>query len=58
MTELKKIDKQIEERLNKYSEEIQQQVEVALKYESYIEREQKLAEKIESLEILHDQTRF
>ncbi len=50
MTELKKIDKQIEERLKKYSEEIQQQVEVALKYESYIEREQKLAEKIESLE--------
>jgi tRNA uridine 5-carboxymethylaminomethyl modification enzyme len=50
MSELKKIDKQIEERLSKYSEEIQQQVEVALKYESYIEREQKLAEKIESLE--------
>lgn len=50
MNELKKIDKQIDERLRKYPEEIQQQVEVALKYESYIEREQKLAEKIESLE--------
>jgi tRNA uridine 5-carboxymethylaminomethyl modification enzyme len=50
MAELKKLDKQIEERLSKYSEEIQQQVEIALKYESYIEREQKLAEKIESLE--------
>lgn len=50
MNELKKIDKQIEERLKKYPEEIQQQVEVAIKYESYIEREQKLAEKIESLE--------
>lgn len=50
MAELKKLDKQIEERLSKFSEEIQQQVEIALKYESYIEREQKLAEKIESLE--------
>ncbi len=50
MTELKLIDKQIEERLKKYPEEIQQQVEIAIKYESYIEREQKLAEKIESLE--------
>jgi tRNA uridine 5-carboxymethylaminomethyl modification enzyme len=50
MSELKKIDKQIEERLSKYPEEILQQVEVAIKYETYIEREQKMAEKIESLE--------
>ncbi len=50
IAQLKKIDQQIEARLNKYPEEIQQQVEVAIKYESYIEREQKLAEKIESLE--------
>jgi len=50
MAELKKIDNRIGERLTKYSNEILEQVEVALKYESYIEREQKLAEKIESLE--------
>lgn len=50
MAELKKIDRQFEERLNKYPEDILQQVEVALKYETYIEREQRLAEKIESLE--------
>ncbi len=50
MTELKKIDPTIENRLNKYRDEILQQVEIALKYESYIEREQKLAEKIEGLE--------
>jgi len=50
MSELKKIDRQIEESLKKYPEEILQQVEVAVKYETYIEREQKLAEKIESLE--------
>jgi tRNA uridine 5-carboxymethylaminomethyl modification enzyme len=50
MTELKKIDPTIENRLNKYRDEILQQVEIVLKYESYIEREQKLAEKIEDLE--------
>ncbi len=50
MAELKMLDKNIEDRINKYSEEIQQQVEVAIKYETYIDREQKLAEKIESLE--------
>ncbi|MEY4929649.1 MAG: tRNA uridine-5-carboxymethylaminomethyl(34) synthesis enzyme MnmG [Bacteroidota bacterium] len=50
MNELKKIDSRIADQLTKYSAEILEQVEVALKYESYIEREQKLAEKIESLE--------
>jgi tRNA uridine 5-carboxymethylaminomethyl modification enzyme len=50
IVELKMLDKKLEELLNKYTEEIQQQVEVAIKYETYIDREQKLAEKIESLE--------
>jgi tRNA uridine 5-carboxymethylaminomethyl modification enzyme len=50
MTELKNLHIDISNKLNKYAEEIQQQVEVAIKYESYIDREQKLAEKIESLE--------
>jgi len=50
MSELKKIDSKIEEKLNKYSDEILQQVEVEIKYETYIDREHKLAEKIESLE--------
>ncbi|HNT50038.1 MAG TPA: tRNA uridine-5-carboxymethylaminomethyl(34) synthesis enzyme MnmG [Cyclobacteriaceae bacterium] len=40
----------ISKSLMRYSEEVQQQVEINLKYESYIEREQKLAQKIESLE--------
>jgi tRNA uridine 5-carboxymethylaminomethyl modification enzyme len=35
--------------LNTYPLEIQEQVAIRLKYESYIEREQKMAEKIESL---------
>jgi tRNA uridine 5-carboxymethylaminomethyl modification enzyme len=48
--ELKKLDSQIEERLSKYTTEVQQQVEIDIKYESYIDREQKMADKIESLE--------
>jgi tRNA uridine 5-carboxymethylaminomethyl modification enzyme len=50
MNELKKIDSAIRAKLNTYSEEVLQQVEINLKYESYIDREQKLAEKIEGLE--------
>ena len=36
--------------LDQYSEEILEQVEITIKYESYVDREQKLVEKIESLE--------
>ncbi len=50
INELKKIDPVVREKLNEYTDEVQQQVEINLKYESYIEREQKLAEKIEGLE--------
>ncbi len=50
MNELKKIDPAISAKLNVYPEEVLEQVEINLKYESYIEREQKLAEKIEGLE--------
>ncbi len=48
--ELAKLDSQIKKSLDKYHPDVQQQVEINLKYASYIEREQKLAEKIESLE--------
>lgn len=50
MAELKRLDPLLSERLSKYSDEVLQQVEINTKYESYIEREQKLAEKILSLE--------
>jgi tRNA uridine 5-carboxymethylaminomethyl modification enzyme len=50
IADLKNIDSRIAESLNKYSKEVLQQVEINLKYETYIDREQKLAEKIESLE--------
>ncbi|MFN9863564.1 MAG: tRNA uridine-5-carboxymethylaminomethyl(34) synthesis enzyme MnmG, partial [Bacteroidota bacterium] len=50
MAELKRIDVEVNRTLSKYSEDVLQQVEILTKYESYIEREQKLAEKILSLD--------
>lgn len=50
MAELKKIDPILKQKLDSYSQEVLEQVEISLKYESYIDREKKLAEKIESLE--------
>jgi tRNA uridine 5-carboxymethylaminomethyl modification enzyme len=50
MNELRTIDSNFEKLVSKYSSEILEQAEIHIKYESYIEREQKLAEKIESLE--------
>lgn len=50
MAELKTIDQAINSVLLNYDKEILQQVEIATKYQSYIDREQKLAEKIEGLE--------
>ncbi|MBI1770044.1 MAG: tRNA uridine-5-carboxymethylaminomethyl(34) synthesis enzyme MnmG [Bacteroidetes bacterium] len=48
--ELKNLNTDIGRTLNKYSEEVLEQAEIIVKYEPYIDREQKLAEKIESLE--------
>ncbi len=50
MTELKTLDPAIRSILSNFDDEILQQVEIATKYQSYIDREQKLAEKIEGLE--------
>lgn len=50
MKELKTLDPEIKTLLNKYSIEVQEQVEILIKYESYIDREQKLAEKIGNLD--------
>ena len=50
ITELKNISPSAAEVLNTYTQEEQEQAEIHIKYESYIEREQKLAEKIGSLE--------
>jgi tRNA uridine 5-carboxymethylaminomethyl modification enzyme len=48
--DLKKMSGSISDTLNNYSEEILEQAEINIKYDSYIDREQKLAEKIGSLE--------
>jgi tRNA uridine 5-carboxymethylaminomethyl modification enzyme len=51
VAELRKInDQSINTILNRYSIEVLEQAEINIKYESYIDREQKLAEKIENLE--------
>ena len=48
--ELKTLTPELARLLHKYSTEVQQQAEIAIKYETYIDREQKLAEKIGSLD--------
>jgi tRNA uridine 5-carboxymethylaminomethyl modification enzyme len=50
MKELKAIDPSLNTLLLKYANEVQEQAEIHIKYETYIDREQKLAEKIGSLE--------
>jgi tRNA uridine 5-carboxymethylaminomethyl modification enzyme len=50
VTQLKNLNNNISKTLSRYSNEVLEQVEIIVKYEPYIEREQKLAEKIESLE--------
>lgn len=50
INDLKKMGSTIAETLSRYPEEILEQAEINVKYDSYIDREQKLAEKIGSLE--------
>lgn len=50
MTELQNLTPIIADLLNKYPKEVSEQVEIEIKYDSYIDREQKLAEKIGSLD--------
>lgn len=50
MNEIQRLDPKVQDLLARYDHEIIEQTEVNIKYESYIEREQKLAEKIGGLE--------
>jgi tRNA uridine 5-carboxymethylaminomethyl modification enzyme len=50
MDQLKLLSSEMNALLEKYSPEVQEQVEINTKYESYIEREQVLAEKLGDLE--------
>jgi len=56
--DLKKLGSEITRLIDKYDEEVQQQTEINVKYESYIDREQKLAEKIGTLEDFKIKTDF
>ena len=56
--QLLKLDTNLAEALGKFDHEILEQAEISVKYESYIEREQKLAEKIGSLEDFKIKTDF
>ena len=46
MHSLKKINHEIEKSLSQYQNETLEQAEIQIKYETYIEKEQKLAEKL------------
>ena len=48
--ELKKIDANLNQLISKFDEEIQEQVLIDVKYETYIDRERKMADKIGALE--------
>jgi tRNA uridine 5-carboxymethylaminomethyl modification enzyme len=50
MSELKSLDQSLKSLIGKYSNEVTEQAEIHIKYEAYIDREQKLAQKIGSLE--------
>jgi tRNA uridine 5-carboxymethylaminomethyl modification enzyme len=58
MQELKNLSSEIKQLVDAYDKEVQEQTEVFIKYESYIDREQKLAEKIGSLENFKIKTDF
>jgi len=48
--ELRQLDSRVSQQLDRYSAEVLDQAEISIKYESYIDREEKLATKIEGLE--------
>jgi tRNA uridine 5-carboxymethylaminomethyl modification enzyme len=50
MKELKKVHSAIHDSVSAFPEEVQEQAEIQVKYITYIDREQKLAQKIEGLE--------
>jgi tRNA uridine 5-carboxymethylaminomethyl modification enzyme len=54
--EIQKLHPSIYRLIAKYSKEVAEQAEILVKYEPYIDREQKMAEKIESLNdyLIHD----
>ena len=58
ITEVQKLHPNISRIVNSYSREVVEQAEILIKYESYIEREQRMAEKVESLNDYQIQSNF
>lgn len=56
--DLGKMDPAVASLFNKYSAEVLEQSEILIKYDNYIEKEQKLAEKMSSLETYHISPEF
>jgi len=50
VNELSRLHENLTNTISQYSKEVIEQAEIVLKYEPYIDREQKMAEKIESLD--------
>jgi tRNA uridine 5-carboxymethylaminomethyl modification enzyme len=50
MDEIKNLNPELRNLIDHYTHEVQQQVEIGIKYDSYIEREQQLVEKLGNLE--------
>ncbi|MFA0961815.1 tRNA uridine-5-carboxymethylaminomethyl(34) synthesis enzyme MnmG [Roseivirga sp. BDSF3-8] len=48
--EVKKLSEELAENIDKYANDVQEQVEIQIKYQNYIDKEQKLADKIRSLD--------
>lgn len=50
MKELISVDEEVKTYLNKYSKEVLEQAEIQIKYDSYIEKEQQLVDKLSNME--------
>ena len=50
LNEIRQLHPSLAQLINSYPPEVAEQVEISVKYDTYIDREQKMAEKIESLE--------
>lgn len=58
MRSLKEINNRVESSLSKYKEEILEQAEIQIKYETYIEKEHKLAEKLAHIDSIKIKSEF
>ncbi len=58
MEELKSVDEDLKKYLSKYPKEVLEQAEIQIKYDSYIEKEQQMVEKLSNMENFKIPTRF